>query len=71
MMLHVVCMSVCVTAAPPELLRPPTALLALEEAACGQGNAAGSSSGPGGWATRVQALAKWTALGSDIGQVGL
>ena len=33
--------------APPELLRPPTALLALEDAACGQGNAASSSNGPG------------------------
>lgn len=39
---------VCVCpAAPPELLRPPTALLALEDAACGQGNAAASSNGPG------------------------
>jgi len=39
--------SVSSPAAPPELLRPPTALLALEDAACGQGNAANSSNGPG------------------------
>lgn len=38
-------------AAPPELLRPPTALLALEDAACGQGNAAASSNGPGAGGT--------------------